>query len=149
MRWKGYDSRSVYVSVCYQANLPHTLFTHWRQGTDRLFMPFQHNNMHCVDVIENALFKSSGNNCWPHLPSLLLDELSIDERDSDRLISSLVVCRSSNSSCNLTDSSLLTVDCELCFLALLSLCVLDLLIWHACNRDYSSSSVAAAYLHVG
>jgi hypothetical protein len=45
---------------------------------------------------------------WRHLlPSSLLDELSIDERDSDRFISRLVVCRSSDSSC---DSSLLTVD---------------------------------------
>jgi hypothetical protein len=44
------------------------------------------------------------------LLNLLLDKLSIDERESDRFISRLVVCRSSDSSSNLTDSSLFTVD---------------------------------------
>ncbi len=29
--------------------------------------------MHCVDIVENTLFESSGDICWP---SLLLDELS-------------------------------------------------------------------------
>jgi hypothetical protein len=41
------------------------------------------------------------------------------------------VCRSSDSSYNSTDSSLLTVDYQPRFLGLLSLCVLDLLTWYA------------------
>ena len=47
------------------------------------------------------------------------DELSIDERDSDGFISRLVVCSSSDSSWNLTDSSQITVGYQLRFLALL------------------------------
>ena len=31
--------------------------------------------MHCVDIIENASLKSSGNTCSPPWPSSLLDEL--------------------------------------------------------------------------
>jgi hypothetical protein len=50
---------------------------------------FQH--MHCVDFVENAL---PGDICWPPLrPSSLLDELSVDETDSDSFISRFVVCR--------------------------------------------------------
>ena len=49
-----------------------------------------------VDFVENALFKSSDDICRPPCPSLLLDELSIDERDSDHFISRRLVCRSSD-----------------------------------------------------
>ena len=83
--------------------------------------------MNCVDFVENASFKSSGDICWPPWPSSLLDELSIDKRDSDGFISRLVVRSSSDSSYNLTDSSQITVGYQLRFLAL------DLLIWHACG----------------
>ena len=64
--------------------------------------------MHCVTFIENALFKSSGDICWPPLPSSLLDKLSMDKRDSDGFFSKRLVhvCRSSDRSYNLTDSSL-------------------------------------------
>jgi hypothetical protein len=69
--------------------------------------------MICVHFVENALFKSSGDIqlLTMHAPLLssLLDELSIDERDSDHFISRLV-CRSSDSFCNSTESSRLTVD---------------------------------------
>ena len=41
----------------------------------------------------------------PPWPSLYIDKLSIDERDSDGFISRLVACSSSCSSYNLTDSS--------------------------------------------
>jgi hypothetical protein len=82
---------------------------------------------------------------WRHLltttgmPSLLLYELSID---SDHFVSRLVVCRCSDSSCNSIESSLLTVDYQLRFLALFSLCVLihrrsaDLVCYYAiaCNQ---------------
>ena len=53
------------------------------------------------------------------LPSSLLDELSIDERDSDGFISRRSVCRSRNSSYNSIDSSLVTVGYQLRYLALL------------------------------
>ena len=56
------------------------------------------------------------------------DELSVDKRDSDHFISRTIVRRSSDSSYNCTDSSLVTVGYQLHFLAL---CALDLLIWHA------------------
>jgi hypothetical protein len=62
---------------------------------------------------------------------LLMSSRSMKGTASDHFISRLVVCRSSDSSCNSIDSSLLTVDYKLRFLALLSLCVLDLLIRHA------------------
>ena len=81
--------------------------------------------MYCVDFVENALFKSFGDIFRPPRPSSLLVEFSLDERDSSRFISRRLVCSSSDSSCNSTDSSLFTVGYQLRFLAL------DLLIWHA------------------
>ena len=62
--------------------------------------------------VENALLKSSGR---PPLPSSLLDELLVNERDSDCFISRRLVCRSSDTrtSYNLTDSSLVTVGYQL------------------------------------
>jgi hypothetical protein len=50
---------------------------------------WQFQNMIFVDLVKNALFKSSGDICRPPLLSSLLDELSINERDSDRFISRL------------------------------------------------------------
>ena len=44
-------------------------------------------HMYCVDFIKNALFRSSGNICWQPLPSLLLDRLLKDKRDSDGFVS--------------------------------------------------------------
>ena len=70
------------------------------------------------------------------MPSLLLIELSVDESDSNCLISRRLVCRSSDSSYNLTDSSLVTVGYQLRFWLYF---VLDLLIWHA--RDTIMQSV--------
>ena len=104
---------SCYIPGLYDANKVPLDFLRHFQG------------MYCVNFVENASFKSSGDICWPLWPSLLLDELSIDERDSDGFISRLilVVC----SSYNLIDSSLITLGYQLHFLAL------DLLIWHTCN----------------
>ena len=59
-------------------------------------------DMNCVDFVENALFKSSGEIYRPSLPSLLLDELSMDKRDNDDFFSRRLVCRSSDSSYNST-----------------------------------------------
>ena len=65
-----------------------------------------------------ALFKSSGDICWSPWPFSLLDELSMDESDSDGLFSRRLVCRSTDSSYDLTDSSLVTEDYQLWFLPL-------------------------------
>ena len=64
---------------------------------------------------------------------------SIDERDGDRFISRTLVCRSSDSSYNSTDSSLVTVGYRLRFLALLGTRSADLAcMWYyyviPCNR---------------
>ena len=64
-------------------------------------------HMYCVDFIENALFRSSSNICWPPLPSLLLDRLLMDKRESGWLcFNMIIVCRSRDKSYNLTGSSL-------------------------------------------
>ena len=120
MRREGYDNSSVCVSVCYQANC-HILGL-YVQNKVPLGFSWQLQPTICVDFVENGLFKSSGDICWPPLPFSLLDELSINERDSDRFIKGLVVCRSSDSSCNSTDSSLLSVDYQLRFLATFFVC---------------------------
>ena len=113
---EGYGNRSVCVCVCvclsvclcvcYHANcyIPH--FFVEIQVSLGFLCCFQ--RMHCVDFIENALLKSSGDICWSPLPSLLLDQLSEDKRDSDGFFSCRLVCRTSDSSYNSTDSSLVT-----------------------------------------
>ena len=72
--------------------------------------------MHCVDFVEDALFKSNGNICWSPLPPFL-DQLSMDKRNSNGFFSSRLVCRTSDSSCNSTDWSLVTVDYQPSFMA--------------------------------
>ena len=49
-------------------------------------------HMYCVDFIENTLFKSYGDICWSSLPSLLLDQLSMDKRDSDGFFLRRLAC---------------------------------------------------------
>ena len=56
--------------------------------------------------------------CSKHADSMTV-ELLIDKSDSDGFISRLVVCSSSDSSYNMTDSSLISVGYQLRFLALL------------------------------
>ena len=73
--------------------------------------------MYCVDFVENALFKSSGEICRSPLPSLLLDELSMDKRDSNGFFSRRLACRTNYRSYNSTDSSLVIVDYQQSFLA--------------------------------
>ena len=77
--------------------------------------------MHCVDFVESALFKSySDINLGDHL--CFLTSLSGQMRQ-DGFISSRLVCRTSNSSYNWTDSSLVTVDYQQSFVACDFLCV--------------------------
>ena len=84
-----------------------------------------------MHFVKKALFKSSGDIYWPPLSSSLLGELSMDKRDNDHFISRRLVCISSDSSYNSSDSSLVTVGYQLRCLASPSLSALDLLIWHA------------------
>ena len=104
---EGYDSR--FMCVCYHTSC----YIRWKQGAVRLSMAFSIYALY----VENALFKSSGDICWPPLPSSLLDELSMYKRDSDGFFSRRLVCRYSDSSYNLTDLTLV-IDHWLRFLPL-------------------------------
>ena len=73
-------------------------------------------DMYCVDFFENALFRSSGDICCAPLLCLLLIELSMNKRDSDGFFSRRLVCTTSDSSYKSTDSSLVTLYYQLCFL---------------------------------
>ena len=99
-------------------------------------------HMHCVDFVENALFKSYGNICWPPLPSSLLDRLSIDKMDSNGFFSRWLVCRTSDMSYNLTGWSLVTVNCQLCLFGLSWLPVLY------CTCDIHVHFVSYGYIIV-
>ena len=86
--------------------------------------------MYCVDFVENALFKSYGEICWSPLPSLLLDELLMNKRDSNGFFSTRLARRPNDKIYNSTDSSLVTVHYQQCFLACFLCCVKKLLIRH-------------------
>ena len=121
----------VCVSVClsYRAScyIPHLS---WKSGALGFLCCSQH--MCCVHFVENILFKSSGEVCWSHLPSSLLDEFLMDKRDSDGFFLRRLACRTNNRSYtfNSTDSSLVTVDYQQSFLAIFLCCVAKLLIGH-------------------
>ena len=68
-----------------------------------------------MDFFENALFRSYGDICCASLPSLLLNELSMNERDSDGFFSKRLVCGTSDISYNLTGSSLVMANYQLSF----------------------------------
>ena len=106
---------SVCLCVYYHANcyIPH-FFVKIQVS---LGFPWCFQLMHCVDFAKNALFKSSGNIYWSPLPSLLFGQLSVDKWDSDGFFLSGLMCRTSDSSYNSTDSSLVTVDYQQSFVA--------------------------------
>ena len=114
---EGYSSHPMCVPVCYWAScyIPRLYVESWVP----LGFLCCSQHMHCVDFIENALFKSSGEICWSPLPSSLLDELSMDKRDSNGFFSRRLACRTNDRSYNSTDSSLVTVDYQQCLLACL------------------------------
>ena len=114
----------MWVSVCLlQHYLLHIQFMCLLLGFLMVFSRYELRGFHCGI-------------CWPPQPSLLLDELSIDERDSNCFVSRSLVCRSSDSSYNSTDSSLVTVGYQLHFLALLCADLACTWYYHAisCNR---------------
>ena len=120
----------VYLCVCYHANCCiHCLFIkiHVSLGFLSCFQ-----RIHCVYFVENTLFKGYGDIWWSPLPSSLLDQLSVDQRDSDGFFSSRLVCRTSNSSYNSTDSSLVTVDYQQSFVACVCSITADQAYTHTC-----------------
>ena len=70
-------SRFVCLYVCL-----HTSFVGWNRSVVQ---------MKRVEFLENALFKSYGGICWSSRSSSLLDELSMNKRDSDDFFSTRVV----------------------------------------------------------
>ena len=85
---KGYGSRfvSVCMRVCYHAS--HYIPCLYVENKVRLSLLW---HMYCVAFFENTLFRSSGNNCCASLPSSLLNELSMNKRDSDGFFSRRLV----------------------------------------------------------
>ena len=104
----------------------------WKSGAIRLYVAALSVYMYCVDFVENTLFKSSGESCWLPLPSSLLNELSMDKRDSNGFFLRRLACRTNNRSYtfNSTDSSLVTVDYQQSFLVIFLCCLAKLLIGH-------------------
>ena len=68
----------VCVYVCYHAScyIPHL----YVENKVLLSFPCPFLLIYCVDFVENTLFESSGDICWPPLPSSLLDQLLTDKR---------------------------------------------------------------------
>ena len=122
--FEGYSSHPVCVCVCvsvclsYRAScyIPHLS---WKSGALGFLCCSQ--RMCCVHFVENILFKSSGEVCWSHLPSSLLDEFLMDKRDSDGFFLRRLACRTNDRSYNSTDSSLVTVHYQQRLLACFSL----------------------------
>jgi hypothetical protein len=83
--------------------------------------------MYCVDLSENALFSSYGVICVQPLPSTLPGELSMERMNISGLFSRYEVCSFSDSCYN---SSLVTVDYQLSFLAILCTRSADLACMH-------------------
>ena len=109
---EGYSSRSVclcvFLSVCYRAScyIPQL----YDESQVSLGFLCWSQRMYCVDFVEHALFESSGDTCWPPLPSSLLDQLLTNKRDSNGFLSRKLVCRTNDSSYNSTGSSLGTAN---------------------------------------
>ena len=57
-------------------------------------------------------FRAVFNVCTVWILLITLCQLSVDKRDNDGFFSSRLVCRTSDNSYNLTDSSLVTVDLQ-------------------------------------
>ena len=89
--------------------------------------------MHCVDFVENALFKSSGVICWSPPPSSLPGELSMDKRDSDGFFSTQKVCMVSHRSNNTTGSSRIVAHWQRSFLAVQTA---DTALYGTCTAGY-------------
>jgi hypothetical protein len=69
--------------------------------------------MYCVDLAENAPFKSSGVICWSPPPSSLPEELSMNKRDSNRFFSTRRLCMARDRSNNMTGSSLIVAHWQI------------------------------------
>ena len=105
---------SEWVCVCYHASCHIPRLYVENQVSISFLWRFPH--MHYVDFIENALFRSSCDICWPAQLSSLLNRLSMEITNSDDFFSRWLVCRSSDRSYNSTGWSLIIVNCQLSFL---------------------------------
>ena len=84
------------------------------------------------------------------LPSLFLDELTMDKRDSGCFFSKRLACRTNDRSYNLTDSTLVTVDYQQRFLALCMCSKTDQACAHVHGHvcDSASSEYQCLNLHI-
>ena len=62
-----------------------------------------------MGLVENSMLQCSGIACLSPQPSSLINELSMDRRDSNDFYSIQTVCLFSNSSCSTTDPILIQV----------------------------------------
>jgi hypothetical protein len=99
--------------------------------------------MYCVDLAENAPFKSSGVICWSPPPSSLPDELSMDKRDSSGFFSTRRVCTARDRSNKTTGSSLIVVHWQIS----LAYCDCANSSWHAACYAIACNVCACACAH--
>ncbi len=76
---------SVYVCVCYHATCHIPRFYVSNTVLKGWLPRFDCKCMYCMDLAENAPFRSSGVICWSPPPSSLLDELSMNKIASFQL----------------------------------------------------------------
>jgi hypothetical protein len=81
--------------------------------------------MYCVNLAENAPFKSSGIICWSPPPSSLPDELSMDIIDSNGFFSIRRLCMARDRSYKTTGSPLIVAHLQISFLIYCANC------WHS------------------
>ena len=134
---EGYGS--LCACVCYHASC--YILRLYVENTVPLSFLWRSQHMYCVDFVENALFKSSGDICWSPAFFASCDELSANKGDIDGFFSRRLVSRSSDRSFNSTDSSLNTVNCQLAWLGSLTSRVLILLTWHTRGQLQLRNSV--------
>ena len=68
--------------------------------------------MNCVYFVDNTFVWKFWQLCWTPLSFLLLDQLTMDKKDSDGFFSRRLVCRTSNRSYNLAYNFLCSKNCS-------------------------------------
>ena len=130
---KGYGSHFVCECVCICYHASYYIHVHvprlYVENKVPLNFLWRVVDMYCIDFFEYASFES-----YAYLLTtsafFAIDQLSMDKRDSHGFSSRRLVCRTSDSPSNLTDSSLITVNLQKRFLACNTQCVAKLPIRH-------------------